>query len=76
VERGDDTRPIREVVEATDEHGRTFLAEGDARNHLLFTGFPEYPWWWTLVDWRLDGVPATGETQDAATIALFQLARA
>jgi hypothetical protein len=74
TERGDDTRPLKEIVEARDEHGRTFAAEGQSRNHLLFTGFPEYPWWWTMIDWRLDGVTAVGETQDAATIALFRRA--
>jgi hypothetical protein len=70
----EDTRPTREIVEAKDEYGRVFTAEGNAKNHLLFTGFPEYPWWWTSVDWRLDGVPAVGETQDAATIAVFRRA--
>jgi hypothetical protein len=74
TERGDDTRPLKEFVEAVDEHGREFSLEGTANNHLLFTGFPEYPWWWTSVDWRMDGVPAIGETQDAATIALFRKA--
>jgi hypothetical protein len=74
TERGDDIRPLREFVEIKDEHGRTASIEGSARNHLLFTGFPEYPWWWTSVQWTINGTPALGETQDAATIALFRRA--
>jgi hypothetical protein len=70
--RGDDTRPLKEFVEAVDEHGRNFVLEGTAKNHLLFTGFPEYPWWWTSIDWTMDGTPAIGETQDAAITKVFR----
>jgi hypothetical protein len=72
TERGPDSRPLKEIVSARDQHGREFNAVGESRNHLLFTGFPEYPWWWTSIAWEINGVPAIGETQDAATIALFR----
>lgn len=64
AERADDTRPLREVIDAKDEFGREVHIEGDTRNHLLFTGFPEIPWWWSRVDWSIDGESGYGETQD------------
>ncbi|HEY1973842.1 MAG TPA: hypothetical protein VGH89_38235 [Pseudonocardia sp.] len=65
-QRGPDTRPLREVINAVDEHGRQIELIGTVRNHLLFTGFPEYPWWWSLVDWQINGhTGGYGETQDS-----------
>jgi hypothetical protein len=63
-ERGDDTRPLKEVIDAVDEHGREVHIEGTTRNALLFTGFPELPWWWSFTDWEINGEIGYGETQD------------
>lgn len=63
-ERASDSRPLREVIHAKDEHGREIEIIGETRNHLMFTGFPEIPWWWSLVSWTIDGRGAYGETQD------------
>jgi hypothetical protein len=66
LERDDQGRPWKEVIEAKDEKGREIHMEGEVKNHLFFQGFPEYWWWWCLTDWKLDGKQAWGETQDAA----------
>ena len=65
TERGPDSRPLRETIHAVDDLGREIELVGTVRNHLLFTGFPEYPWWWCLVDWTLNGREGYGETQDS-----------
>jgi hypothetical protein len=64
AERGPDSRVLREVIDAKDEHGREVHIEGTARNHLWFTGFPECPWWWSFIDWEINGEKGYGETQD------------
>jgi hypothetical protein len=71
VERGADTRPLHEHISGTDELGRTFTAEGDVRNHLFFDGFTDNWWWWSMVKWDLDGVPAIGETQDTCPTEMW-----
>ena len=75
AERGDDTRPIKETIVARDEHGREMTAVGEPSNHLLFTGFRDYPWWWCMVPWTIDGVEGGhGETMDAATTPILRRA--
>jgi hypothetical protein len=52
------------TIEATDELGRTFEAEGTAVNNNVFKTYPSMLCWNSLVDWRCDGWQGWGEDQD------------
>ncbi|MGH9023696.1 MAG: hypothetical protein ACRDV9_11470, partial [Acidimicrobiia bacterium] len=66
VKRADNTRPLYEIIDAVDDRGREFHAEGEVRNSLFFDGFPDNWWYWGAVNWTINGEPAIGETQDNA----------
>jgi hypothetical protein len=67
VERGEDGRPRREVIDATDSLGRTLHAEGRSENCLKWTAFVEWFDWWSLCNWEFDGQEAWGEAHDYLT---------
>jgi hypothetical protein len=64
TDRGPDGRPLREVVEGIDEHGRKLHAVGEMRNWLKFILNTDYIDWWCLVRWEIDGQEVYGETHD------------
>jgi hypothetical protein len=64
VERGPDGRPLREIVDAVDNHGRHLHAEGQAISTLKFTGYNDFFNWWSLGRWEFDGQVAWGELQE------------
>jgi hypothetical protein len=70
VHRGNDGRPLREIIDATDELGRHLYAEGKAHNLLRWTyyngGFDMY----SLATWEFDGQTAWGEMNDYYTFAM------
>ncbi len=75
VERSDLTGyPVRMVVEGTDGLGRTFTAEGRARNSLGWFINPNLYTVNGLIEWSIDGSTAFGEDHDnwsAASIRKF-----
>jgi hypothetical protein len=64
VERDDEGHPVTITIEATDELGRTFEAEGTAVNNNVFKTYPSMLCWNSLMDWRCDGWQGWGEDQD------------
>jgi hypothetical protein len=56
--------PVRVVLDAADDRGRTLHAEGDVRTALRWFGWPGRMAFWTLTDWRWDGVQGWGEDQE------------
>jgi hypothetical protein len=64
VERGADGRPSRELVEATDELGRTLRATGTIKTLLKWTGYNDCLDYWTLAEWDYDGQRAWGEAHE------------
>jgi hypothetical protein len=64
VVRDDQGHPVSMTIEATDELGRTFEAEGSAVNNNVFKTYPSMLCWNSLVDWRCDGWQGWGEDQD------------
>jgi hypothetical protein len=70
--------PIRVVLDGTDADGRTFNAEGFARNSLGWFINPNLYTVNGLIEWSLDGETAFGEDHDnwsAASIRAFHRAR-
>ena len=49
---------------AEDDRGRTLHAEGEVRTALRWLGWPGRLTFWTLTDWRWDGVQGYGEDQE------------
>lgn len=68
--------PTRVTIEATDERGRSFTAEGRAVNRLCFTPYPRMLNWTTTLDWVIDGQPGRGEDQDVWPIQRWARHRA
>lgn len=64
LERDERGRPLRVLVEGTDERGRELHAEGRARNWLWWHGYAFMFQFWTMVEWEFDGQRAFGEDQD------------
>ena len=64
VVRDDEGHPVSVAIEATDELGRTFEAEGTPVNHNVFKTYPSMLCWNSLMDWRCDGWQGWGEDQD------------
>lgn len=65
VERAAAGRPVREVVEATDEHGRTLHAEGLVTAGIRWPGiYGDIMAFWCHERWTLDGRDAPGEVQE------------
>jgi hypothetical protein len=64
TERAADGRPVREVIDTTDELGRTLHAKGT--NVMIFKWTAHTDWfdWYGLTEWRFDGTTAWGETHD------------
>ena len=56
--------PARVELDAEDDHGRTLHAEGEVRTALRWLGWPGRLTFWTLTDWRWDGVRGYGEDQE------------
>jgi hypothetical protein len=56
--------PVRVILDAEDEHGRSLHAEGEIRTALRWFGWPGRLAYWTLTDWRWDGVQGWGEDQE------------
>lgn len=61
VERGQNERPLRCVVEAIDALGRELYAEGKAFNFLAWPGYPHSFVWWSGANWEVNGHPALGD---------------
>jgi hypothetical protein len=59
-----DGRPIRAVIDAVDEHGRQFHAEGIALNALKWMAYTTYFSYWCLAKWDFDGQTGYGEIVD------------
>lgn len=71
VERDADGRPLCEIIDATDELGRTLHAEGRTTNLLKLSVYGIWFDWYGLAGWEFDGVPA-----DAAEPPRRRLSRA
>ena len=56
--------PARIELDAEDDRGRTLHAEGEVRTVLRWLGWPGRLTFWTLTDWRWDGVQGYGEDQE------------
>ncbi len=56
--------PARVVLDAEDDRGRTLHAEGEVRTALRWLGWPGRLTFWTLTDWRWDGMQGYGEDQE------------
>jgi hypothetical protein len=56
--------PVTVALDAEDDQGRTLHAEGDVRTALRWLGWPGRLTFWTLTDWRWDGVAGYGEDQE------------
>ena len=52
--------PLRVVLEARDDLGRDLHAEGKVRTALRWLGWPGRLTFWTLTEWRWDGVQGWG----------------
>lgn len=65
VERDEAGRPVREVLDAVDEHGRTLHAEGEIVCLLKWnTMFGGVMMFWCYEQWTMNGKPAPGELQE------------
>jgi len=64
VQRDDRGRPRAVHIEATDDLGRTLVANGDAVNCQIFCAYPSMFDMNCLVDWSWDGQTGWGEIQD------------
>jgi hypothetical protein len=64
VVRDDAGHPVSIHIEATDELGRSFEADGTAVNNNVFKTYPSMLCWNSLMDWRCDGWQGWGEDQD------------
>jgi hypothetical protein len=64
-------RPSHVVVEGTDEHGRSFTAEGSCVNNFVHLSTPNGFAWMSGTPWVIDGTQGWGEDQevwDAASL--------
>jgi hypothetical protein len=66
VERGDEGRPLRVMIDGKDRLGRELHVVGRCENWLKWHGnvMPTMFVWWCLTSWDLDGQQAWGEEQD------------
>ena len=65
IERAPSGRVMREIVEATDEHGRTLHAEGRTTAGIRWPGiYGDITAFWCHERWTLDGHDAPGELQE------------
>ena len=56
--------PAAVVLDAEDDRGRVLHAEGAVRTALRWLGWPGRLTFWTLTDWRWDGLQGWGEDQE------------
>ena len=56
--------PVRVVLDAEDDRGRSLHAEGEVRTALRWFGWPGRLAFWTLTDWQWDGRHGWGEDQE------------
>lgn len=61
TERGPDGRPLRVVLDATDELGRELHAEGRGLNALVWSVYDRTYQLPCTTAWEFDGLTATGE---------------
>ena len=64
VERGPDGRPVRDIIEGVDEHGRELHAEGTYLNWMKFPCYSDCMPWWGLTKWEFDGKVVYGDNMD------------
>lgn len=57
-------RPSKVVIEATDEHGRSLVAEGTCANTYVHLSTPNGFAWMSGTPWVIDGVRGWGEDQE------------
>jgi hypothetical protein len=72
VERGPDGRPLRQIIDATDELGRALHAEGRTTNLLKLSIYGNWFDWYSQAEWEFDGVRAHGEIEDYHPIELYR----
>jgi hypothetical protein len=56
--------PVRVVVDAEDDRGRTLHAEGKVRTALRWLRWPGRLTFWTLTEWRWGDIVGFGEDQE------------
>jgi hypothetical protein len=56
--------PLRVILDAEDDSGRTLHAEGDVRTALRWLGWPGRLTFWTLTEWKWDDLVGFGEDQE------------
>jgi hypothetical protein len=56
--------PVKVILDAEDDTGRALHAEGAVRTALRWLGWPGRLTFWTLTDWRWDGLQGWGEDQE------------
>lgn len=64
VERGEDGRPLRDIIEATDDLGRELYAVGTYETWMKFPCYSDCMPWWGLTKWEYDGQTVYGEDMD------------
>ena len=64
AERDPQGRPVKVVIEATDELGRELHAVATPVNLLNWQGYPFMLVWWSLARWEVNGEQGWGEVQD------------
>jgi hypothetical protein len=64
LERGPDGRSLREVIDATDDLGRTLHAEGEPTTWFKLPLYTDWLDICSLTRWRFDGHEVWGEIQD------------
>lgn len=57
-------RPTKVLIEASDEMGRVFEAQGSPVSSNVFKTYPSMLCWNSLMDWHCDGWQGWGEDQD------------
>lgn len=60
----EDGRPLRHVINALDDLGRTLHAEGTMASGLKWHGYNVLYTWWGLARWEFDGNVGWGEEDD------------
>lgn len=72
VERAQDGRPLRLLIEGRDNLGRELYAEGRCVNWLAQRLYSFMGMWWCLTEWKFDGVTAWGDEEDFFPIDQFR----
>jgi hypothetical protein len=72
IERAPDGRPLREVIDATDNLGRTLHAKGELTTWFKFTLYSDWLDIFSLTKWQFDGQEVWGEAQDYLLFRQFQ----